>query len=224
MKIKIVFYSMYGHIYRMAEAVAEGAREVEGAEVEILQVPELVPDDVLERLLNAMRLAPSGKNTQPWKFIVVRDKAIKSKVAAACNWRTAAGKLISQSWVDEAPAIIVACGYEKVAAVRYYKGEEIITARWSDLEAEMKQAPVEYESALAWDMAIALDHLTLAAAAEGLGTCWIGGLNERQMKEILSIPDDVHAPLAIVIGYPVSWPEPRSRKPLDEIVCYDKYS
>lgn len=49
MKVKIVFYSMYGHIYRMAEAVAEGAREVEGAEVELLQVPELVPDSVLER-------------------------------------------------------------------------------------------------------------------------------------------------------------------------------
>jgi len=49
MKIEIVFYSMYGHIYRMAEAVAEGAREVEGAEVELHQVPELIPDEVLER-------------------------------------------------------------------------------------------------------------------------------------------------------------------------------
>lgn len=49
MKVKVVFYSMYGHIYRMAEAVAEGAREVEGAEVELLQVPELVPEAVLEK-------------------------------------------------------------------------------------------------------------------------------------------------------------------------------
>jgi NAD(P)H:quinone oxidoreductase type IV len=49
MKIKVVFYSMYGHIYRMAEAVAEGAREVEGAEVELLQVPELVPEEALEK-------------------------------------------------------------------------------------------------------------------------------------------------------------------------------
>jgi NAD(P)H dehydrogenase (quinone) len=47
MKIKIVFYSMYGHIYRMAEAVAQGAREVEGAEVELLQVPELAPEEIL---------------------------------------------------------------------------------------------------------------------------------------------------------------------------------
>ncbi len=49
MKMQVVFYSMYGHIYRMAEAVAEGAREVEGAEVELLQVPELVPEAVLEK-------------------------------------------------------------------------------------------------------------------------------------------------------------------------------
>jgi len=49
MKVKVVFYSMYGHIYRMAEAVAAGSREVDGAKVELLQVPELVPDAVLEK-------------------------------------------------------------------------------------------------------------------------------------------------------------------------------
>lgn len=49
MKVKIVFYSMYGHIFRLAEAVAEGAREIEGAEVQLLQVLELVPDEVLEK-------------------------------------------------------------------------------------------------------------------------------------------------------------------------------
>ena len=49
MKIQVVFYSMYGHIYRMAEAVAEGARSVAGAEVSLFQVPELVPEAALER-------------------------------------------------------------------------------------------------------------------------------------------------------------------------------
>ncbi len=48
-KIQVVFYSMYGHVYKMAEAVAAGAREVAGTEVTLLQVPELVPDDVLEK-------------------------------------------------------------------------------------------------------------------------------------------------------------------------------
>jgi NAD(P)H dehydrogenase (quinone) len=49
MKVQVIFYSMYGHIYRMAEAVAQGARQVQGAEVELLQVPELIPEDVLEK-------------------------------------------------------------------------------------------------------------------------------------------------------------------------------
>ncbi len=48
-RVQVVFYSMYGHIYKMAEAVAEGARSVEGVEVNLLQVPELVPDAALER-------------------------------------------------------------------------------------------------------------------------------------------------------------------------------
>src|SRR3954468_1660703 len=49
MKVSVVFYSMYGHIYRMAEAVAAGAREVQGAEVSLFQVAELVPEQALER-------------------------------------------------------------------------------------------------------------------------------------------------------------------------------
>ncbi|MGB9929213.1 MAG: NAD(P)H:quinone oxidoreductase type IV [Methanosarcina sp.] len=49
-RVNIIFYSMYGHIYKLAEAVAEGAREVEGAEVKIYQVPETLPDDVIEKM------------------------------------------------------------------------------------------------------------------------------------------------------------------------------
>ncbi|HOX08479.1 MAG TPA: NAD(P)H:quinone oxidoreductase, partial [Planctomycetota bacterium] len=49
MNIQVIFYSMYGHVYRMAQAVAAGAETVEGAEVQLLQVPELMPDEVLEK-------------------------------------------------------------------------------------------------------------------------------------------------------------------------------
>jgi len=49
MKVQVVFYSMYGHVYRLAEAVAAGAREVAGAEVALYQVPELVPEEVLQK-------------------------------------------------------------------------------------------------------------------------------------------------------------------------------
>ncbi|MBL8178645.1 MAG: NAD(P)H:quinone oxidoreductase [Bryobacterales bacterium] len=60
-KVQVVFYSMYGHIYKMAEAVAKGAAEIEGVEVELLQVPELVPDAALERTgAKAARAAFAG--------------------------------------------------------------------------------------------------------------------------------------------------------------------
>jgi NAD(P)H:quinone oxidoreductase type IV len=49
MKVQVIFYSMYGHVYRMAQAVAAGAEMVDGAEVQLLQVPELVPDAALEK-------------------------------------------------------------------------------------------------------------------------------------------------------------------------------
>ncbi len=49
-KVNVIFHSIYGHIYKMAEAIAEGAREVEGAEVEIYQVPETLPYEVLEKM------------------------------------------------------------------------------------------------------------------------------------------------------------------------------
>ncbi len=49
-RIQVLFYSMYGHIYRMSEAIAEGAREVEGAEVSLYQVAELVPEEALEEI------------------------------------------------------------------------------------------------------------------------------------------------------------------------------
>lgn len=48
-KVQVIFYSMYGHVYRMAEAIVEGAKQVPGAEVSLYQVPELIPDDILEK-------------------------------------------------------------------------------------------------------------------------------------------------------------------------------
>ena len=186
--------------------------------------PDAVPDDVLDALLEAMRLAPSGKNCQPWKFVIVRDQEIKAKAAAACAFCTPSGRLFQQRWVNRAPVIIVACGSERSAAVRYHLNGQVVTAEWDALEAELATGPIEYESGLGIDLAIALDHLSLAAASLGLGTCWIAGLDEQEMREILAIPDDVRVPFAMTLGYPLSWPDARPRKRLEEVVCYDRYA
>lgn len=68
------------------------------------------------------------------------------------------------------------------------------------------------------DAAIAMDHLVLAAFAEGLGTCWIAAFKPEAVKEALNIPDNVEPLILTPLGYPEAIPEPTYRKPLDEIV------
>ena len=78
--------------------------------------------------------------------------------------------------------------------------------------------------AYAIDIGIAGDHITLAATALGLGTCWIGDFQEDQVKKILNIPDSVRVVELLTLGYPDSKPSPRPRKDLNEIVYYEKWS
>jgi len=104
-----------------------------------------IPEDVLKRILEAARLAPSAGNRQQWKFIVVRDPELRKKLVPAAN---------NQQFVGQAPVIIVAVALEP---------DRVMSC----------EVP-----AYAVDLAIAVDHITLAATAEGLGTCWIGAFSQ----------------------------------------------
>lgn len=74
------------------------------------------------------------------------------------------------------------------------------------------------------DLAIAIDHITLAAVEEGLGTCWIGGFDEGVVKEILSIPQSVRVVELLPLGYPVDGaPIAKNRMGLEQIVRYEKW-
>ena len=64
--------------------------------------PTPIPDEILQKILGAARLAPSANNSQPWKFVVVRDEDLKIKLTQACN---------NKKWIAEAPVVIVACGF-----------------------------------------------------------------------------------------------------------------
>lgn len=74
------------------------------------------------------------------------------------------------------------------------------------------------------DVAIALDHITLTAVEQGLGTCWIGAFNQDQVKQILGIPDEVRVVELMPLGYPVdSTPIEKRRLPLTDIIHYERW-
>ena len=157
--------------------------------------PDPIPEDVLERVLKAVRVAPSGSNRQPWKYILVDSPELKRALVPACG---------GQSFIAEAPIIVVACGRN----IHYNRGGYM-----GDLSVLV-------------DVAIGVDHLTLAARAEGLGTCWIGSFDNGKVKEILSIPEDVNVVALTPLGYPASgeaFGPPGPRKPREEIFCWNRY-
>jgi nitroreductase len=73
------------------------------------------------------------------------------------------------------------------------------------------------------DVAIALEHVALAAAAEGLGTCWIGSFHQDQIRALLGIPANAKVIEVMTLGYPADHPRPKTRKPMKELVCHDQW-
>jgi nitroreductase len=150
-----------------------------------------VEQEKLDRILEAARKAPSASNRQEWRFVVVRDEALRHRLMAAAS---------NQGFVGEAPVVIACCAETDGHVMRC--GQQCY--------------PI--------DVAIAIDHLTLAATEEGLGTCWIGAFSEREVKDILGIPASVRVVQLLTLGYSDAKPGPRQRKPLKEIVCYDRWA
>jgi len=68
-----------------------------------------------------------------------------------------------------------------------------------------------------------VDHMTLAAVSEGLGTCWIGAFSQERVRGILRIPDEYVVVALLTLGFPASPGNPKIRKPLDEIVSFETF-
>jgi nitroreductase len=77
--------------------------------------------------------------------------------------------------------------------------------------------------AYAVDLAIAVDHMTLAAVDEGLGTCWIGAFSQKEARAVLGVPDDCKIVTLLPLGFPRQGRREKIRKSLDEIVCYETF-
>jgi nitroreductase len=104
-----------------------------------------------------------------------------------------------QSFIGEAPVVIAACGTEPKAIMAC--GQPAYTV----------------------DVSIACAFMILQAYELGLGTCWIGAFKEDEVKKILKIPEPIRVVAVIPLGYPDEDPSQRSRKDLDEIICFEKF-
>ena len=109
-------------------------------------------------------------------------------------------RVYHREWLTQAPLVICACGVPAQGWVRS-DGKN-----YTDV-----------------DVTIAMDHLILAAANVGLGTCWIGAFDPAAAREVLGLPDDVEPIAFTPLGYPADTPRPKGRKPLEELVRYERW-
>ncbi|HBT20085.1 MAG TPA: nitroreductase family protein [Peptococcaceae bacterium] len=152
--------------------------------------PQNIPDEIVAKLLEAACRAPSAGNLQPWKFYVVKNEEIKKKLSAAA---------FNQSFVAQAPVVIVVCALPEESASRYgERGRSLYCIQ---------------------DTAAAVQNLLLAAWALGIGSCWVGAFDEQMAASVLGLSKKERPVAIISLGYPRKdsnlWET--SRKPVETV-------
>jgi nitroreductase len=165
-----------------------------------------IDENTLNIVLDAARLAPSWANTQCWKFIVVRDNSTKVLLADTIISPPHLESNPAAKAVISAPVLIVACAEKRVSG--YFNG---------------KAATDKGEFWYMFDVALAMQSLSLAATSIGLGTVHIGLFDIQKVSDILGIPDNYCVVEMTPLGYPEYQPKQRPRKELTEVVFYEKF-
>jgi len=153
-----------------------------------------VPFELIGNILDAGLAAPSAGNLQDWYFIFVTESDIRKKIAEAC---------VQQYWMQDAPVhIVVCCQPNRVKKFYGEKGEKTYSVQ---------------------DCAAAIENMLIAATAQGLGSCWIGAMNEEMMRNEMGIPPNVNVQGVITIGYAGETPESPIKNAMENKVFVERW-
>ncbi len=159
-----------------------------------------VPEDILHKLLEAARWAPSWANTQCWHFVVVKDMEVKKKIQETVSSRNP-----SYLALVNAPVLLVVCGQLKRSG--YYSDKY----------------PTKFGDWFMYDLGLATQNLCLAAHDSGLGTVIVGLFDHDRVGEIVKLPPEHEVMVLVPLGYPDHAPSPPKRKELEDFVHYDSF-
>ena len=158
----------------------------------------MIEREVLGRILEAGRLAPSACNGQPWHFTVVTEPALLVKVGKATS------SLGMNKFVKDASALV------------------LITLEPTNITSKLGCGIKEKDFPM-MDLGIASAYITLAAEDEGVGSCILGWFDEKKIKELVGIPQKKRLMLIISLGYNAKPKRRKIRKEFDKVVSFEKY-
>ena len=140
-----------------------------------------IPEEVVEKLIEALIWAPSAGNLQSRKFYFIFGQKIKEGLL-----KTA----LRQDFISQAPLVIVGCADEKIASRYGERGQNLFSI---------------------CDVSASIQNLMLLAYSEGLGTCWVGAFDEKEVSEVLNLPGNLRPIVICPVGYPSEKPRTTSR-------------
>lgn len=182
--------------------------------------PDPIPEEYIMELLEAARLAPSGTNIQPWRFVVVESKEMRQRLSE-CT--------IGMSFIAQAPVTIVCCADLKSLEKRPQRIAELQKAgvfsgtdlEKINLEDYLKQSTMDLNAARAYlslNVAIAIEHIILRATDLGLGSCWVMMFKQKEVKKLLDLGEDIIVVALVPVGFPGQDPPPRPRLKMEDIL------
>jgi nitroreductase len=189
---------------------------------------EPVSEEHLEMILEAARQAPSGENAQPWRFIIVKDAAMRKQLGAVAgggSGRRFTAEFVTQkmqerfsSLEDEAKKKAI---FEKLTSGR-------VSAFLSDAPVSVVVCGRKDVWDLPYDTSAAIENMLLMVTALGLGACWVIApcidiRDEERLKELLGVPEEVKIVSIVSIGHPTRPHRPRPRIPLNELVYSERW-
>lgn len=151
-----------------------------------------IPEEIVEKLIEALIWAPSAGNLQSRKFYFVFNQEIKEKLAEAA---------LDQKFITQAPLVMIGC---------------------TDSEIQWKYGERGKTLYSVCDVAMSIQNLMLLAQKEGLGTCPVGAFDEKEVSQILNLPENLRPIIIVPVGYPARKPSPPPRVSKQEAVKFIK--
>ena len=196
--------------------------------------PDPVPDEMIDKILEAARWAPTGENYQPWRFIVIRDPETKNKIGDLARLGSGSrmttwyclGEMQERFTKIEDPV-------KRAEVLRFmYSGEVSEFAKHAPLVIAVIGTLMEGSVDVPYDLSAAIENILLEAHSLGLGACWVHGpvastRDAKKFKQILDIPTGMgeYKVIAyIAIGFPKEQRKhPRPKLPLEDLVYWEKF-
>lgn len=163
--------------------------------------PQLIPDDVLSQVLEALRWAPSWANTQCWEVVVVKTEAVKEALRDALPPK---GNPAAKAMV-QAPVVLVLCA--KMGQSGYYKDK--VTTKFGDW--------------MLYDLGLATQNICLMAHNLGLGTVVVGLFDHQKAAQAVNLPQGYELVSMIPMGYPAKTGQAPKRKEISEFTHYERW-